>query len=72
MDTEEMDWRADWSAGGVKIESSGLGTLILSKKLTINVEISNRQLHLEFREAVKAQDIFLGTVNKCMVLKPWD
>lgn len=52
------------------IESSGLGMLILSKTLHIKVEISTRQLGLEFREAVKAEDIYFGTVNKYTVLKP--
>lgn len=45
-------------------ESSDLVMLILSNILDIKVDISSRQLDLEFREAVKAEDIYLGIVNK--------
>lgn len=44
--------------------------LILRETLDIKVEISTRQLSLEFREAVNAEDIYWGTVNKYIVLKP--
>lgn len=52
------------------IESSSLGMLILSNMLDIKVDISSRQLGLGFREDVKTEDIYLGTVNKYMALKP--
>lgn len=51
-------------------ERSDLVVLILSNILDIKADISSRQLDLEFKEAVKAEDIYLGIVNKYMALKP--
>lgn len=70
MGGRETDGRADWSP-----EGRGLRVQIwhanFKQYIRYKGEISSKQLGLGFKEALKAKDIYLDTVNKYMILKRW-
>lgn len=41
------------------IENANLGMLILSNTLDIEVKTSNKQLGMEFRDTIKAEDMLI-------------